>query len=112
MMIRELQAISLPHFSSDWKPAARRWGRNYEHMSRGWGGCVVVLLLCESPLFRTIPRNGHLFLVANSDFGGDDFFVIIYWEYRYDRKSLKCKKNALRLFTYSMIRSNEFLYLA
>ena len=75
-------------------------------------GCVVVLPLCDSATFRTILRNGCLFLGANSAFRGDALFVIIYWEDRYDRKSLECKKNALRLFTHSMIRSNEFLSLA
>ena len=44
--------------------------RNYEHMSRVCG-CVAVLLLCESALFRTILRNGCPVLGANGNLRGE-----------------------------------------
>jgi hypothetical protein len=50
--------------------------RNYEHTSRGWW--LVVFLLCESALFRTIRRDGCPVLGANGNLRGDDLFATTY----------------------------------
>ena len=46
-------------------------------MSRGWW--VVVLLLCESAILRTILSNGCPVFGANGNLGGDDRFVTTCW---------------------------------
>ena len=57
-----------PHISLPGGPVVG--SRNYEHMSRVCG-CVAVLLLCESALFRTILRNGCPVLGANGNLRGE-----------------------------------------